>query len=241
MNKPKRIKHSYGISLIRFNHNKKRYEVCMIKKRYTYSYFDLLHSPIKRNDEDRIKKLLNNTTFEEKIILLKLNFKLAYDHIWDGKIFDRNLYHKYEEQFNKEFIEPDNGVKFTNWIYNAKHIQLDWELPKGHKHSGSENPIDCAIRELYEETGLDRKFYRLIPNCYRREKITDNNITYLSTYYAAIPRTNIHLKLQLTNKHQISEIKELAWVPTKKIDDKNIYKIVIRNQINYIKKYSINI
>ncbi len=55
-----------------------------------------------------------------------------------------------------------------------KHKDGHWGFPKGHMNPG-EDEIDCAIRELSEETGISRKelefepgFQRMVDYSYRR-------------------------------------------------------------------------
>ena len=61
----------------------------------------------------------------------------------------------------------DSGVKCGGIIYNNDKTKIlmvmnrrsrtiqeyKWGFPKGHKNLGEEN-VDCAIREIYEETGI---------------------------------------------------------------------------------------
>ncbi len=53
-----------------------------------------------------------------------------------------------------------------------------YSLPKGRKNSDEEYDIDCALRECYEETGID--FSNNLTNC--TEILSINNNCYFLTY-----------------------------------------------------------
>ena len=73
---------------------------------------------------------------------------------------------KYKDKIAKQLIEDyknENNTKKLNVLVGLYLIKNEvaivnqnhdsWSLPKGHIDEG-ETPIDAAIREIYEETGI---------------------------------------------------------------------------------------
>ena len=72
---------SYGIALCRFNSNKEP-EIILIKKRYTYYFFEFVLGKYQRNDNKYLFKLFNNMTYQEKMDILSLKFDTLWYKIW---------------------------------------------------------------------------------------------------------------------------------------------------------------
>lgn len=71
-----RIKQSYGLAVCKFiNH---RIHVLFVKKKYTYSFFEFVFGKYPKFDKRRIEDLFNSMTFQEKILILEMNF----DKLW---------------------------------------------------------------------------------------------------------------------------------------------------------------
>jgi len=73
-----RYKKSYGIACCRYNLVTKEPEVLMIKKRYTYAFFNFVFTKYKKNDDIRLRKLFDQMSIQEKADILQLDF----DKLW---------------------------------------------------------------------------------------------------------------------------------------------------------------
>ena len=62
--KPKIFKKSYGIACCRYNLTTKLPEILMIKKRYTYAFFDFVFTKYKKNDDNRLCKLFDQMSIQ---------------------------------------------------------------------------------------------------------------------------------------------------------------------------------
>lgn len=74
----RRFKKSYGIACCRYNLLTKEPEVLMIKKRYTYAFFNFVFTKYKKNDDMRLRKLFSQMSIQEKADILQLDF----DKLW---------------------------------------------------------------------------------------------------------------------------------------------------------------
>jgi len=108
--------------------------------------------------------------------------KAMTDNIWRAWSSYKPLDH---QVYGCICISPSNKVLLVKG--KKKHI---WSFPKGHRDRCDHNGLDCALRELHEETGLrlDREYiatkkYRVaeyyiysVPEEYRLFPIDDNEI-----------------------------------------------------------------
>jgi 8-oxo-dGTP pyrophosphatase MutT (NUDIX family) len=70
-------KKSYGVACCRYNEDEARYEVLMVRKRYSYGFSSFVFGQYAKDDRSIIE-LLNNMTNQEKLDILSLNFDLLW-------------------------------------------------------------------------------------------------------------------------------------------------------------------
>jgi hypothetical protein len=155
----------------------------MVKKTYTYAFNDLLRF-IKNNlPLDKILDNIEQFTKAEKQLLLDISSIVPNPTI-QGRV---------------------ESFKSTKSI--GKPII---EIPKGHSNNNQENHLDTAIREFVEETGISEKEIDIIkcenPIAYI---IKDNDVIYISYYYIARLKKNIHV-----NEDRVNETSEICEVLT---------------------------
>ena len=212
---------TYGIALCRYNiSNNKQSEILMIKKRYTYHYFNFIFGKYKKNDDKYLQYLFDNMTFSEKIEILSKNFsKMWYkifliDHDYDYNIitmfhndnamkhYNTKLYYKKKAKFENMF--SGNFNKLQNFINNSTNAETPWEIPKGHMFNYNkttfkklkepniiELELDCAKREFEEETCINIKEYNIL---WQNNAINivhfDDSIKFTTNYYLAYLKNN---------------------------------------------------
>ncbi len=219
-----RQKRSYGIALCA-NHGS-TFRVLMIKKRYTYQFFDFVYGKYKKNDDKYIMNLFNNMTYHEKILINRLKFGDMWGLIWNfnpdrqmsfesGKSSKRNLnsYFRKKTKFETNFLH-NSGSRIRKLIDNSDNTESPWEVPKGHKNAG-ETDMDAAVREFHEETNVCSTHYKLhwntLPLC---ESHKDQNVSYKNTYYIAsdIKKHSWKPKVSFQNRDQAIEVESIKWV-----------------------------
>ena len=217
-NNIKRFKESYGIACCRYNTKTGQSEVLMIKKKYTYAFFDFVFAKYKKNDFNRIKKLLNQMSFQEKIDILELNFNKLWIRIRIiipniKKSNEWNIYINKKNRFEHNFIYPDQGKKIKKLIHGTESIDSIWEIPKGRPIEG-EKPINTAIREFKEETDISIDNYTFILNINPIvESYIVNKCKYKHTYFIAVINDfKWNPTINFSSYEQIVEIENLKWI-----------------------------
>ena len=124
-------------------------------------------------------------TLHEKMILRSMNFDSIWYHLnLNGTKTD--YYYTCLLKYNN-FIS-DGGVRLNNLINKStNHNELKWEPPKGRKET-TESNCECAIRELQEETGIEKDKYKFSVYLKNNKFISSNissKIKYVVIYYTA--------------------------------------------------------
>jgi 8-oxo-dGTP pyrophosphatase MutT (NUDIX family) len=257
---PKNI--SYGIIVYKIINDVPYY--CLICRRDSFTYSEFIRGKYQLEDIDTIKRMLSYMTEQEHTKILSNDFDTLWRSLW---LLDRKnpISHNYKKDFNqsrykfdtltkgyyttvhfglgqreKQFFKLENLIELIQT--ESKFIEPEWGFPKGKKNK-NETPVDCAKRELLEETnisipenGLDTN------NPYEEKFIADNTLEYSHIYYTYQCSNDTNLTYDNNNIHQLSEISKIEWLnyedAIQKIRPYNIEKKEILTKIhtNIIKK-----
>ena len=106
------------------------------------------------------------SNFEIKLIKNN-NFESLWNKLWN-KTAKKKIYKKeYNQSLNKFYNLKKSGRLNELTLINSKYDSPEWELPKGRKNINETN-LKCAIREVKEETCIDRESYKIVDNMYTR-------------------------------------------------------------------------
>lgn len=192
-------------------------EFLLIKRRNTFEYAEFIMGKYNPTNVEKIKFLLSKMTIKELDDLLKYSFdKLWYD-FWNG---DNNKnYDKHFEESKRKFdslIRNDNKNILEEIIEETKSKlkcnNEEWGFPKGRKNL-NENEYDCALREFYEETGINTNLIKLLNNIgpIKEEYIGTNGVRYLHIYFIGVCNDNITPLIDSSNKIQCNEVGDIGF------------------------------
>lgn len=221
-------KTSYGIALCAKKNG--MFKILMIKKKYTYSFFDFVYGKYKKKDSRSIMVLLNNMTYIEKSLISKLNFGRMWEYIWgfnpeydvfsqSNKNFKKglNIFFQKKAQFDSYFAH-NSGKRINGLIKNSVNAEAVWEIPKGRKKI-NETEIDAAMREFNEETSVSSSKYKIF---WHVAPIIDtyytSDVLYTTKYFLAGCLTNnLNPRVFFKNKEQCDEIQNIKWISSNEI------------------------
>ena len=209
-----RTKHSYGVFLVDFEPGTGRPVGLFDRRRYSYAFAEIVHDHISgrgRNGDRAIAAALAGTTVDEKLLLRTLDFRRIFAHIWSYGMYDTTLFTSKQRAFVGRFVAPDGGRRFVRLIDDAASSPTQWEIPKGRPEAGEE-AIDCAVREMHEETGVDKSAYRLHPEFTLVETVTQGDTCYCMTYFLAVARGHLRPTVQCRRRAQVAEVAEVRWL-----------------------------
>lgn len=217
--KPLLVKKSYGIILCR-NANPPskplKLEALLVHKRYTYAFAEFLHGHYSGRDQKKITNILQHMTSEELLDVWSLNFSQMWFRIWVSYDHDNPLYIKKERKFYNVFLKQDRGEYLRSLIKRVTPLgSLFYEIPKGRKNMDKEPEINCAIRELLEETSIPKRNYKIIPHFKKYHSFVHMNVQYDTTYFLAFVKRpgRSFYSINVMN----GEVSGAAWMDINKI------------------------
>ena len=220
-----KFKESYGIACCRFNLDTEKPEVLLIKKRYTYAFFEFVFSKYRKYDDAKLRKLFNQMSIQEKMEILRLDFDRLWckilveipdppsSYISKNKNCSWNIYLCKKRKFDYNFIIPDKGKRLRKLINDTISIDSIWEIPKG-RPMHNEKPINTAIREFMEETNISINDYHLLMHIKPLvESYTVNRCHYKHTYFIAVANSfDWEPELNFSSYEQMKEVENIQWI-----------------------------
>lgn len=228
---------SYGVILIVNIDTEPK--VVYVNRKDSVCYTDLVRGRYDIKNVILVEKLLERITIEEFNKLKCNDFEKIWKDLWLVDEIEYNYEYKNCLQKYKKLLEIID-------IYNdcSRVNDTEWEIPKG-KQNRNESYFVAATRELEEETNIHKNDYYIIENIspITETFVGEDNVKYQNIYYIGICNTIENLKINIKNKNQITEIKEIGIFTEsealQKIRDYNISKKECINQIyNFINSYS---
>lgn len=181
-------KTSFGVVLCRTNTVTGRPEVVLVCKRYSYAFAEFVHGHYSRRDPRSVAALLDQMTPEELRDVLSLNFDQMWYRIWQLAPKEE-LYRKKLSKF-RSLVRDGGNDRLQDLVRKAQgQGELLWEVPKGKKKTPQESGIICAVRELEEEAGVEKKDYRILTNLQPGRYTTRHEhagVAYVCNYYVAV-------------------------------------------------------
>lgn len=211
-----RAKTSYGFILVKIVD--RQLKVLLIQRRYTISFVAFVIGRYTLFDFNYILQMFGSMTRDEKELIKNETFQQLWDRIWSNShiVSQRPcLKKKYQNAKERYSIlqESEDMFNLDNLIQIESKINTpDWSFPKGRKDV-SELHIDCAIREVKEETGLeiDKHFVYLDKIFPLYEKyIGTDGLLYKGSYYLGLITTSNDLKIDPNNEHQRAEVGDIG-------------------------------
>lgn len=174
-------KESFGIILLRKRED--GYQVLLVNKRTSFGFVNFVFG--KYSSINDVGALLQQMTRDELVMLLSLDF----ERMWFQVLISAGSgahYNKCKCKFTSTFIKPDDGQKLLNLVRKTHPTGIHlWEFPKGRKSNSREPEIVCAIRELCEETKIEKNEFKVIPELTFHDTYMMNGIIYKHTFFAA--------------------------------------------------------
>ena len=169
--------HSYGVILLKKN------TVLMVCRKDSIGFCEFIKGKYKTKKD--VNKLVSFMTKNELKILCQKSFEDAYKKLWNTLEID----------YTKKYILRQKE-KFENYCklwypicFDALHngnfyYEAEWGFPKGKKEY-NETEIEAALRELKEETQIDKSMIKILNKDPLLEIRKDGDCKFISNYYIA--------------------------------------------------------
>lgn len=193
-------------NLKKINFYKNKIKFLIIEKKHSLNYIEFIRGLYDINDSIKIEKMFMLMSNKEIINIKKNNFINLWNNLWNEtanlKIYKKEFY----KSLNKFNFLKDSGKLKELVLIKSKYNSPEWELPKG-KIINKESNLDCAIREIYEETTLTKEKYNLLSNSFSIQDTFygTNNIKYKNNFYLSILKEDTEIKI--TDNKEVNNIK----------------------------------
>jgi 8-oxo-dGTP pyrophosphatase MutT (NUDIX family) len=197
-------------------------EVLLIQRRDSLGYVDLLRGKYSIHDVEYIKKQIHGMTDQEREKIVKKEFDELWAEMWGSESADVQYKKDKENSKNKLMALRDgitldisgNRATLADFVAECStHWSTpEWGFPKG-RRDGGESDLDCALREMKEETGLGLEDIRVIHNL---EPLNEtfygsNRVHYCHKYFVIYVPDGTQVKYDPKNPHMKREIGNLGW------------------------------
>lgn len=207
----------------------------LIRRKHTFNFVSFINGKYNPDDMPEVCNIFKFMTKKEIQKIKTLEFDALWNDVWNCFGIDTNHYNyvtsktKYQELKDKSKFNLDFFINNIESEFTAP----EWGIPKG-KRNLMESDEECAIREVFEETGLGSKSYELIetikPVVENILKI--NGISYKYKYFVGLHKEGTTL-----NEEEIlnnGEIGDIGWFTINEIN--NLIRPYYKQRINILQK-----
>jgi 8-oxo-dGTP pyrophosphatase MutT (NUDIX family) len=218
----------------------KEIKYLMIQRRDSLGFIELMRGKYKITDIDYIRYHVNTMTRVEQEKILTEDFDELWNKLW-GAPKEQSLNYKNDKenaklklQQLKEGVQDISSNKLITLHSLIEDIRTPWDTPEWGFPKGRRDPreyeLQCAFRELNEETGIQEKDVLLVRNL---DPISEtffgsNHIHYCHKYYIMFYNSTKEISYDSKNPFMVQEIGDLGWFTLeeclKKIRPENIEK-----------------
>jgi 8-oxo-dGTP pyrophosphatase MutT (NUDIX family) len=186
--------------------------ILLIQRNYSMAYIDLIkgkYPDIEPAKSNKLKVFFSEITENERQILKTKKFHNIWSALWKNHFC--KYYHQDKPKAMEKFMKLN--LEYLLNTTESKYLHSEFGIPKGRKNNNSESNIECAKREVYEETRLTENDYTFISNDFLSEEfLATNNYYYKHIYYIAEMKENSNLPIIDPNcLIQLEEVKDLAF------------------------------
>jgi 8-oxo-dGTP pyrophosphatase MutT (NUDIX family) len=200
-------------------------EYLLIQRRDSLGFVEIMRGKYRLQEIDYIRQQIRGMTQTERKKLLELSFDELWSGLW-GSNAETNNSHAYRseretsrvklETLKTGYVLEDSGRTVNlRMIFDEIPSLWDtpeWGFPKGRRDQ-RESEYQCAIREVYEETGLTDKDIIVIRNLnpIQESFFGSNHIHYCHKYYISYMPTVKEIAVDTRNSLMCREIGNIGW------------------------------
>ena len=185
----------------------KSVSVLMVRRKDSMAYMEFMRGKYDVKDTAFITRLVSNMTIEEQKLISTEEFDTLWLKLW-GQGRDT---HSIEYEISKQQYETIDREGVVSTVPSS-YKEPEWGFPKGRRMKG-ESDLDCAIRECWEETNINRDAYEVVPDLIFTEIFTGtNDVKYKHVYFVALLKDSTSVNVnQRLNYIQQKEIAAVSW------------------------------
>ena len=190
-------------------------EYLLIQRKDSLGFIDILRAKYTVTDIPYISQQIRGMTKGEQDKLLYEPFDSLWEQMWGPAVQGVNSYKHEKEQSRQKLEALRTGVPSLETI--IKDVNHSWDTPEWGFPKGRRDPHEteyfCALRELWEETGISERDVIPIKNLEPIREIFfgSNRIQYCHKYYIMYMPTERNTLYDTSNTLMSREIGDIKW------------------------------
>lgn len=206
---------------------KNKIKFLFVEKNFSLNYIEFIRGLYDVKDNSKLFKMFSLMSSNEIELIKSRDFNFLWNKLWK-RTAKKKIYHKeFLDSYNKFSFLLSSGKLNELLLIKSEYNSPEWEIPKG-KRKINENNLECAMREIKEETKLNNTDYNvltnLVNNTIKNEYYGTNDIKYKNIFFIGIlnnfyeTKLNINKEIKQCKLINIDEIKEyIRYYDTTKI------------------------
>lgn len=197
-------------------------EYLLIQRRDSLGFIELMRARYKITDVDYIILHLKGITQHEREKYRDGPFEEVWNSMWG--LNHSHLYKNEYETARTKWETIHKGVTDASGKFWTVQDMIDaagpaqatpeWGFPKG-RRDAQESDYECAMREMFEETGVTEQQVIPIQNL---EPLVEsflgtNHVNYCHKYYIVWVPADLKIEFTMENDHMRREIGAIQWLP----------------------------
>lgn len=172
---------SYGVCIERTSGGDKQYLI--VQRRDSLAFAEFLRGRYDPGDTGYITTLVGGMTHDERA---RLNAAVdgGFDKLWGAGTMRHKDYKRGKSAFDRSVFNHPGCISMCLSGTTGRESP-EWGLPKGRRSWTGESGVDCALRELAEETGLSSSHVALTGSGGVRDFRGGNGVQYRHVFYNA--------------------------------------------------------
>lgn len=156
----------------------------LVQRKDSFAFVEFMRGKYRVCDTPYISRLFDGMTIDERRAVAMSSFEALWMDLWNG--FGKPNPQEYEDARDKFDDLRRRGC--ISWLIETTdgRESPEWGFPKGRRALSDESDVDCAIREMREETGIDSHQVRVMPGRRFEERFMGSNgVEYNHVYFLA--------------------------------------------------------
>jgi 8-oxo-dGTP pyrophosphatase MutT (NUDIX family) len=190
-------------------------EYLLIQRKDSLGFIDIMLGKYRLHDIEYISQQVHGMTTDEQNRILTHSFDALWEQLWGTPIDGSNSYRHEREQSKQKFEALKAGSPSLADIIHTVGYSWplpEWGFPKG-RRDAHETEYTCALRELWEETGVAERDIIPIKNLepIREVFFGSNHIQYCHKYYIMYVPEEKEITLNMESAIMRREIGDIRW------------------------------
>jgi 8-oxo-dGTP pyrophosphatase MutT (NUDIX family) len=190
--------------------NSNNIEYLIIQRKHSLGYIEFIRGRYIVSDYNTILHLIKQMTPNEVQSIKTKEFKELWEEVWKKTSYNK-LYIKEMEESHDKFntLKTDN---FFDQNFENNYEETEWGFPKGRRNPNEKN-LKCALREFYEETGINKNNLIVLNKLFPIHEIFHgtNGVLYKHIYYIAIYNSTEDISISKIHEDQLTEVGGIQW------------------------------